>query len=76
MYRDQDLLQVPARTVGEYARTLLKTLFTCEELEESLLPSPQAHRYSKKKLNGERFNLLNGKKNFLSLWYKFMFFVL
>ncbi|CAF3541991.1 unnamed protein product [Rotaria sp. Silwood2] len=51
MHDSQELLQVPARNVGEYARNLLKILFTHEELAESLLPSPQAHRYSKKKLD-------------------------
>ncbi|CAF5055910.1 unnamed protein product, partial [Rotaria magnacalcarata] len=34
-------------------------LFTREELAESILPSSQAHRYSKKKLDGKRFDLLN-----------------
>lgn len=76
MHGDQDLLQLPARNVGEYARTLLRTLFTQEELKDSLLPSPQAHRYSKKTLNGERFDLLNGKESSQALVLVHSFYAL
>lgn len=61
MYDSSDLLQVPARNVGEYARNLLRILYKPEELQSSLLPSAQSKRYSKPELDRVRLTRLNGK---------------
>lgn len=54
-------MDVPAKNAGEYARNLLKILFTQQELQSCLLPSQQAKRYAKSELDHERMKLLNGK---------------
>ena len=62
MYEGRNLLEVSAKNAGEYARNLLKILFTPEELQSSLLPSQQSKRYSKQEFDHTRLHLLNGKK--------------
>jgi hypothetical protein len=61
MHDGTNLLEVPARNAGEYARSVLKILFKSHELQSSLLPSQQSKRYSKPELDHERFGRLNGK---------------
>jgi hypothetical protein len=61
MYNGNNLLEVAAKDVGEYARNLLRNLFEPHELRSSLLPSQQSKRYAKPELDHQRFNLLNGK---------------
>ena len=56
-----DLLQIPGKNVGEYARNLLRTLYMPEELQSSLLSSTQSKRDSKSELDCVRFNRLNSK---------------
>jgi hypothetical protein len=62
MFNGRNLLDVPAKNSGEYARNLLKILFKQQELQSCLLPSQQAKRYLKSELDHERMKLLNGKK--------------
>ncbi|CAF1307834.1 unnamed protein product [Adineta ricciae] len=59
MYRGNNLLEVAASSAAEYARKLLKVLFSELELKTSLLPSQQSKRYFKPELDSEKFNLLN-----------------
>lgn len=61
MFQDRDLLDVPAKNAGEYARNLLRILFTPEELQTCLLPSSQAKSYNKPELDSDRMRLMNGK---------------
>lgn len=60
IYEGQNLLEVPARNVGEYARNLLKTLFKPSELQSSLLPSQHSKKFAKSELDQHRIDLLNG----------------
>ena len=66
MHGNCNLLEIPARNAGEYARAVLKKLFTADELKSGLLPSQQSKRYSKPELDHERINCLNGKRLLLS----------
>lgn len=61
MFKDQNLLNISARDPPDYARKILRTLFTCDELSTSVLPSRYDHLYVKKPLDKERFDLLNSK---------------
>jgi hypothetical protein len=62
MFDGRNLLDVPAKNAGEYARNLLKILFKQHELQSCLIPSQQAKRYLKSELDHERMKLLNGKR--------------
>lgn len=60
IFDGRDLLNEPARNPGQYARNLLRILFTSEELQSSLLPTTQSKRYLKPELDKDRMDLLNG----------------
>ncbi|CAF4317966.1 unnamed protein product [Rotaria sp. Silwood2] len=59
MHEGRNLLDVPARNAGEYARNLLKILFKPHELQTSLLPSLHSTKFSKSQLDQERIDRLN-----------------
>ena len=61
MFEGRDLLNERARNPGQFARNLLRILFTPEELQSSLLPSTQSKRYLKPELDGQRMDLLHSK---------------
>ena len=65
MFEGRDLLNERARNPGQYARNLLRLLFTPEELESSLLPSTQSKRYLKPELDSQRMDLLHRKTSHL-----------
>jgi hypothetical protein len=62
MHNDLNLLEALTRSVGEYARTLMKILYKPEEVRSGLLASQQSKRFEKEELDHERFHRLNGKK--------------
>lgn len=59
MHGSIDLLEVLATDYGDYARKILRILFTSEELKNSILPPARKH-LSREPLDEERF------KKFLS----------
>lgn len=61
MWDDKNLLSIVARDPGDYARKLLRVLFTQSEIQSSLIPSQSAHLYHKDILDEERFGVLNSK---------------
>ena len=61
MWEEKNLLNIVARDPGDYARKLLRTLFTEYEIRSSLLPSQSAHLYQKDILDEKRFAKLNGR---------------
>jgi hypothetical protein len=63
MLNGQNLLKIVARDAGDFARQLLRLLFTPSELESSILPSQSAHLYQKDILDADRFGVLNGRKS-------------
>ncbi len=61
MWEQKNLLNIVARDPGDYARKLLRALYTEEEIRSSLVPSQSAHLYEKDVLDEKRFAKLNGK---------------
>jgi hypothetical protein len=61
MWNNQNLLKIIGRDPGDYGRTLLRLLFTTDELTSSILPSHAAYLYQKDTLDEDRFRILNGK---------------
>ncbi len=59
MYEKINLVHIRGKNVGDFARQVLKTIFTHEELITSILPPGGAH-YSRKTLDEEKFNLFHG----------------
>ena len=62
------MLYISGRDPADYARKVLRKLFTSHELASSVLPSRYDHLYVKKPLDKNRFDLLNRK---LVLFYSF-----
>ena len=60
MYQEQDLLRIRAKDYGDYARQLLRTLYSKEELVECILP-PGHSRFARPLLENERFQLFHGE---------------
>ncbi|CAF2038035.1 unnamed protein product [Rotaria magnacalcarata] len=58
-YKGENLLNITGRDPADYARNVLRRLFTSTELRESVLPSRHAHLFRKKTLDEEKFTLLN-----------------
>jgi hypothetical protein len=56
-----NLLDISDRDPADYARKVLRKLFTSHELASSILPSRYDHLYVKKPLDKYRFDLLNRK---------------
>jgi hypothetical protein len=59
MYEKINLLNVRGKNVGDYARQILRIIFTHEELTTSILPPGGTH-YSRKTLDKEKFKLFDG----------------
>ncbi|CAM4868626.1 unnamed protein product [Rotaria socialis] len=55
----ENLFNITSRDPADYARNVLRRLFTSTELRESVLPSRHAHLFRKKTLDEEKFTLLN-----------------
>lgn len=75
MWKSQNLLKILARDAGDYARQLLRLLFTEDELTTSILPSQAAHLYQKNVLDNERFVLLNGNEWWMDFRKKFQLYL-
>ena len=60
-YNGENLLNISGRDPGDFARKILRKLFTSDELATSVLPSRYDHLYLKKPLDKDRFDLLNSK---------------
>lgn len=73
MWNNRNLLKILARDPGDYARQLLRLLFSDDELTESILPSQAAHLYQKNVLDSERFLILNGNERWIDFKRIFTF---
>lgn len=60
-YDGENLLSITGRDPADYARKVLRKLFTADELASSVLPSRFDHLYTKKPLDKDRFDILNSK---------------
>jgi hypothetical protein len=77
MYQEQDLLRIRAKDYGDYARQLLRTLYSTDELVGCILPSGHP-RFTRPPLEKERFQLFHGEHShslFLQLLPHFLFHV-
>ena len=59
MCNEINLLHIRGKNVGDYARKVLRIIFTREELLTSILPPGGSH-YSRKPLDQEKFELFHG----------------
>ncbi len=58
MYDKVNLIHIRGKNVGDYARQILRIIFTHEELTTSILPPGGAH-YKRKTLDKEKFDLFH-----------------
>lgn len=60
MHNNQNLVQIRAKNIGDFARQVLQALYSPEELVSSILP-PGGNHYSRKCLDPTKFEKLHGK---------------
>lgn len=65
MHGNENLLDINGKNPGDYGRRLLRVLYTSEELKACMLPSTIGDRYSKPKLDAQKFELLHSKLRFV-----------
>lgn len=60
MHEKQNSLSIRGRNIGDYARLVLRALYSNDELLDSILPPGGAH-FRCKLLDNQRFEKLHGK---------------
>lgn len=63
MHNNINLLTIRGKNIGDYARNVMRELYSHEELITSILP-PGASHYMRKPLDNERFEKLHSKFDF------------
>jgi hypothetical protein len=60
MFKQVDLLDVMATDYGDYARKILRIIFTSDELQTRILPPGKSH-LARKPLDEDRFKIFISK---------------
>ncbi len=64
-YYGQNLLEIVAKDFGDYARQVMRILYTNDELRSCILPPGRSH-LTRKALDSDRFSRLNGLSKIFS----------